>query len=69
MKAWKPAPRERGDGVEKRFGGPIPGRPNLRGQGDEEEPGRRTQTEQPARRRRVGTWEPSGRTFGKESMR
>ena len=35
-----PAPGERGDGVEKRSGGPNPGCPSLRGQGDEEEPAR-----------------------------
>ena len=55
-----PAPRERGDGVEKRSGGPNLGHPNLRGQGDEQEPGKRTQKEQPARRRRWGPGNQGG---------
>lgn len=64
-----PAPRERGDGVEKRSGAQTRGAPALEGremrknlQGNSE--GAASEEEE-----EVGTWEPRGRTLGKESMR
>lgn len=64
-----PAPRERGDKVEKRSEGPNRGCPALEGremrknlQGNSE--GAASEEEE-----EVGTWEPKGRTLGKESMR
>lgn len=52
--------------------GPVPGHANIRGQGGEEGPVKRTEKEQPvSRRRRTQGWELGARgrrNFGKEGM-